>query len=438
LINRIYLILAAIFVAFFLYLSSVNKNTFYVGLGSNGWEAPVVLVVFIAFLLGLALPYLIALVKNTFSLFKNIQENKDIKNLEKADSLLKRAKKAFTFGNRTEGEMFLREALSLKCKSSEPYVLLLEYYIGENDLEKVFALLDNMPASVASDVEVLFYKVKALMAKESFDRAIDVARDIADRENTSELKKLLRDAYIACESWEKAAEVQDGILKMAGKGDKEVEKAVSARLDYELARKMIKSGEEDNALKKFKDIIKRLPEYSQPYVSLGKLYWKKGDKALAREAWNKGYEKTGNIFFLFLYEDYCLKDGEPQKIIEVYSNNLLKDPENAVLTMFFGKLYLRLEMIDEAVEMLNKASELNVDSAYNDMMMGEALFRQCSYREAGEKFKSVLGFTRRILIPFKCRSCGEETFDWCGACSSCGSWDALQVALSKRSKDSGQ
>jgi len=436
--NRIYLILAAIFVAFFLYLSSVNKDTFYLGLGGSGWEAPVVLVVFIAFLLGLALPYFISLIKNTLFLFRNIQENKDKKNLEKATFLLRQAKKSFTLGNKTEGELHLREVLSLKCKSTEPYILLLKYYLEDNDLEKVFALLDNMPPAIASDIEVLFYKVKALMAKNSFDRAIDVARDIAVQENTIDLKKLLRDAYMACESWDKAAEVQDEILKLVGKGDKEVEKARSARLDYELARKLIKSGEEDNAIKKFKDLIKRLPEYSQPYVSLGKLYWKKEEKKLAREIWNKGYEKTGNIFFLFLFEDYCLKDGEPQKIIDAYSNTLIKEPDNAILTMFFGKLYLRLEMLDEAVTMLNKAYELNVDSTYNDMMMGEALFRQGSYQEAGEKFKSALGFSRRILIPFKCSSCGKETFEWCCTCTSCGAWDALQVSISERNKKPGQ
>lgn len=430
--------MAAVFVAFFLYLSSINKNTFYVGVGSKGWEAPVVLVIFIAFLLGLALPYLVGLIKNTLFLFKNIQDNKDKKNLERAEILLQKAKKAFTFGNKTEGELHLREALSLKSKSTEAYVLLLKYYIDEKDLEKVFALLDNLPPAMASHVEILFYKVKALMAKESYDRAIDVARDIAARENTVELKKLLRDAYIACESWEKAIEVQEEILKMAGKSEKEAEKASSARLEYELARKMIKSGEEDNAIKKLKDLIKKLPEYTQPYVSLGKLYWKKGDKNLAQETWNRGYEKTGNIFFLFLFEDYCLKDGEPQKIIDVYSNALNKDPENAVLTMFFGKLYLRLEMMEEAVEMLNKASELNVDSTYNDMMMGEALFRQGSYREAGQKFKSAMGFTRRILIPFKCRSCGRESFDWCCTCSSCGAWDALRVSLSEKNKERNQ
>lgn len=427
--------MAALFVAFFLYLSSVNKSTFYIGVGSNGWEAPVVLVIFIAFLLGLALPYVIAFVKNTLFLFKNLQENKDKKNLERADVLLKKAKKAFTFGNKTEGEVLLREALSLRSKSAEPYLLLLKYYLEEKDLEKVFALLDNLPPSIASDVEVLFYKVKALMSKESFDRAIDVARDISSRENTVELKKLLRDAYIACESWEKAAEVQEEILKMAGKGEKEVEKATSARLDYELARKMIKAGEEDNAIKKFKDLIKKLPEYSQPYVSLGKLYWKMDEKKLAQEIWNKGYEKTQNIFFLFLFEDYCLNDGEPQKIIDAYSNSLAKDPENAVLTMFFGKLYLRLEMIDEATQMLNKAAELNVDSTYNDIMIGESLFRQGSYQEAGEKFKSALGFSRRILIPFKCSSCGRETFEWCCTCSSCGAWDALRVSLSEKNKE---
>ena len=91
-------------------------------------------------------------------------------------------------------------------------------------------------------------------------------------------------------------------------------------------------------------------------------------------------------------------------------------------------------MMDEAIESLNKAREIDAKLPYIDKMMGEAYFRKGEFKKAADKFKEALGFKRRILIPLVCKVCGSETNEWDGACPSCGAWESLHVTTEMRDK----
>ena len=427
-ISRIYLAAAAVIVAFFLYLSSINKEKVFIGAGGSGWEVPVILLLFLTFLAGFMVCYLVSAAKKAKSYITALKGARDKKVLEKAEGLLARARKAFLLGDSTEGELLLRDCISSPYKTSDPYVMLLQHYLDEGSVEKAFEIIDRIPPALSKEMPILFYKAKVLLSKESYSRAIDILKELDAMEGSLETKRLMRDAYMMSGSWDKASDLQEEILKIAGKGSREVEAANAARIGQELAKKASKDGKEAEAVKMLKDIVKKWPASIKPYVTLGKLYWKKGDKKSAEDIWNKGYEKSGNFIFVFLLEDYFLTEGEPQRIIEIYKDLIARDSGNAALHLFLGKLYLRLEMLDEGIEMLNKAKELDDKMPHIERMLGEAYFRKGEYKVAAEQFKSVLGFKRKIMIPFVCRSCKGETFEWDALCPHCGEWETLHLS----------
>jgi tetratricopeptide (TPR) repeat protein len=131
-------------------------------------------------------------------------------------------------------------------------------------------------------------------------------------------------------------------------------------------------------------------------------------------------------------EDFYLKEEQPQEIIEVYKGLILEEPGNARLHLFLGKLYLRLEMRDDATERFEKAQELGLESPYLSNLLGEVAYRTGNFEEAASRFKEAMGLKRRILIPFICTSCGDESNDWHGTCPECGEWDKLQIAVATR------
>ncbi|MDT8317735.1 MAG: tetratricopeptide repeat protein [bacterium] len=435
-ISKINLILAALVVAFFLYLSSINKGTVHIGAGSSGWEAPVVLLLFLTFLTGFLASYLITAFKNAKIYLGNVKLSREKKAFDRLEALLGRAKLAILFGNLTEGELILKDCISSFDADARPYLMLLDIYMKEGDVEKAFAIIDNIPPALIGNGELLFYKAKNLMAKGSFERAIDILKDINASHGSIDTKRLLRDAYIEAALFEDASTLQAEILKLAGKTDLDRESSISIQLRYELARKAIKSGRDADGIKMLKELIKKWPESAQPYVALGKLYWKKGEKKSAEESWEKGYSKTSNMIFVFLMEDCYLKENEPQKVIGLYKDLIAREPGNNLMHLFLGKIYLRLEMIDEALEKFEKAGELGLDCPELELMIGEAYFRKERFKDASERFKTAIGYNRRITIPFVCKGCGEKTTEWTGACSSCGEWDSLHVAIAAKAGDS--
>ncbi len=429
-IFRLYLIIAAALVTFFLYLSSLNHDTVVIRFsGATSLETPLIPLIFIAFISGVAAFYLYSITKNAKRYLSERKVEKDKREADAANDRLLEAKKVLLLDGWTEAEKQLSALIATSFPSIDPYLLLVKGYLETGDSEKAFSVIDALPFEFQHETEVLLYKAKMLLKKGSFDRGIDTLKLLDEKEKAVGIKALLRDAYIEAELWEEANTVQSQIAKGRKKGAPDDDEECQVRIGYELARKKMKEGQEDEAIKKLKELTKKWAGHVQPYVALGKLYWKKGDKKLAETTWIKGYEKTKNLISIFIMEDYYLKDEDPQQIIETYRNLISVNPERGELHFFLGKLYLRLEMLEDALEKLQKAMELEFHTPYLPRLMGEARFRQSDYQPAAEHFKEAIGFKRQTLIPFHCNSCGHDSKDWHYACPHCNGWETLKISL---------
>lgn len=434
LIFRLYLVAAAVLVVFFLYLSSLNHETVTIRLsGGSSFETPLIPIIFIAFLGGYLLSYLAGLLKQAGNYLEHLKSSKRNKTIETSAALLDRAKRAILLNNWEKGEELLKRCISTPFINPEPYVLLLGRYIEKGDLGSAFSILDSIPAEYRNNLEILLYKAKALIAKRSTERACDVLEMISETDNSIETRRFLRNAYIDLSMWEKASEFQNEIIREANNADAEIESEYSVRIGYQIAKNMMKKGHDEEAVKKLNELIKKWPDFSQPHISLGKLHWKKGNKELASKVWEKGYNRTKNMIFLFILEDYHLKDEDPQGIIEAYKNYINREPGNPLLHLFIGKLYLRLEMLDEAIESFKKTEELELSSSFLYRLIGESQFRKGFYKQAADNFKDALKIKRKILVPFVCKSCKGETDEWEALCPHCRSWETLEVALESES-----
>jgi predicted ATP-dependent serine protease len=48
--------------------------------------------------------------------------------------------------------------------------------------------------------------------------------------------------------------------------------------------------------------------------------------------------------------------------------------------------------------------------------------------EAVDELKKALGFRKRVIVPYACTHCRDESVEWSGRCRSCGLWNTY-VAL---------
>ncbi len=97
-----------------------------------------------------------------------------------------------------------------------------------------------------------------------------------------------------------------------------------------------------------------------------------------------------------------------------------------------AKLYYRLEMIDEALDMLKgcDAAE-NYPSLYG--LLGELYLRRERFEKAARAFRKAIDVQPWRLF-YCCGSCGHLASDWAGRCSGCGLWNTYSFDLYGRTR----
>jgi tetratricopeptide (TPR) repeat protein len=245
----------------------------------------------------------------------------------------------------------------------------------------------------------------------------------------------LRDLYVRLNRWEEAHAVQERIL--AGNlnvEEKQQQQAWLEGIKYEQGHRLLEQGHRERARRYFRGCIKLNKNFIPAYVGLGEALEAEGRAQEAAKIWEKAYEVTSNIVLLHRLEDFYLSQDQPSEILRVYQEAIRRDPNNQVLQFYLGKLYYRLEMMDEAFDVLAgmDLGEDRMPDLYK--ILGNLYLRKGDLQAAVEEFKKALNLRKRVLIPYYCPPCDFHTIQWTGRCPRCGRWNSF-VALPIRKKE---
>lgn len=277
------------------------------------------------------------------------------------------------------------------------------------------------------NVEVLLALAKDLEEAQRPEEAIQVLVDIlkVDSLNLTALT-WARDLYLKLNRWEEAHEAQERIMRMSlSPEESEREKTLYLGIKYELGRLYLDKGMRDQARKYFKGTIRLDRHFLPGYIGLGEASIQEGKLAHAAELWEKAYHLTSHIILLHRLEDLFLDRGEPEKIIRIYQEAVAKSPSDRVLRFYLGKLYYRLEMLDDAFEVLGSIDVS--DERFPDLykLMGNLYLRQGDLKAAVEEFKKALNLKKRVVVPYYCPICDYHSLQWSGRCPRCGQWNTF-------------
>jgi lipopolysaccharide biosynthesis regulator YciM len=100
-----------------------------------------------------------------------------------------------------------------------------------------------------------------------------------------------------------------------------------------------------------------------------------------------------------------------------------------VIRFFLGKLYYRLEMIDDAFEIL--ASVDTGGSAYPELhlLMGNLYLKRQQTERAVREFSKALHIKTALKLLYCCKECGFTSSEWSGRCEGCRRWNTYQFNL---------
>lgn len=381
------------------------------------------------FLLSMAFGGLIVIlgvgVKETKNLFLNWRDARQQKKEEKIQDLYTQAVNAFFAKRYQDATTLFEKILGINPGHVNALLRLGTIFRGEKNYTEAIRLHRKAKVLEENNKEVLLALGWDYEQAQRYDEAVLALRDVLalDRSNLTALFRL-RDLLNHLERWEEAHDLQEEILKSPiGESDKKRELSLFLGIKYELGCLLSQRGEGDKARNFFKEANKLDPSFLPPYLGLAELLINEEKFQNAADLLRKAYEITKNIILLHHLEKLFLDLNSPEKIIRTYQDILQQNPDDKVLRFYMGKLYYRLEMVDDAYDTLAELE--STDERFPDLhkILGNLYMRRGQLDCAVEEFRKALNLRKMVLIPYYCPQCDFHTTEWSGRCKRCGRWD---------------
>jgi lipopolysaccharide biosynthesis regulator YciM len=230
--------------------------------------------------------------------------------------------------------------------------------------------------------------------------------------------------------WDDLVYLQKSILKHEhGEKDKKREGQNLIGYKYEYGRYSIESNQLEKAKKAFKTVLRLEKDFLPAILGLAEVMLTEGDSEEAVNLLEKSYENTHSTILLARLEDLLISMEEPSRLISIYKNSISKNPNNPVIKFFLGKLFYRLEMVDDAFEVLTGIDTGGV--LYPDLhqLVGNLYMRKNQCEKAVQEFRKAVDIKLSLRLPYCCKQCGYIADEWSGRCPDCKHWSTYHFNL---------
>ncbi len=425
------LLIVILFLAFFIYFSGLNPHEitlFY--LPDQQVTFPAAIIVVACILLGLVLGYIVHLYGATSHWARNRKRIRTEKKTREVSTLYREGIDRLMSGDQKKARSLLQKTLEKDPSRMEAYIALASLHEQEGRHQESINLLLQARKREPANLEILFKLASVYESAGRDEEATQIYGDILSIESGNrKALRALRDLGLRNSQWLEAHELQKRILKADSGGEREPEeKRLALYLRYETAREMFEAGETDKALSEFRDIAKEARDFAPVRVSLGDVHRRQNRNEEAAQVWKEGYNDLGKSIFLSRLEDLYLNEEDPATLLSFFRSTLAEKRDDLLLRLYFARLCLRLEMVDEALEQLAEIESTGADFPQLHLLQAEAHRRRNRMDESIEEYKKVLGIDAQLRFKYACEGCGETSIEWRSRCPSCGTWGSFSLA----------
>ncbi|HKQ60153.1 MAG TPA: tetratricopeptide repeat protein [Candidatus Polarisedimenticolaceae bacterium] len=299
-------------------------------------------------------------------------------------------------GRFAEAIEYHRKAHHLKEDSTQPLYALVEDYEAQGNMERARAVLGRILAINKNSVAA-WRKLRALLMKE--------------------------------QNWDKALEAHERVEKLADpqSAHDAADRRFGTGIRYEMATTRLAAGKTREAISALRRLIKEQPQFIPAHVELGEALRAEGQEADAVQAWRAGFEMTGSPTFLTALEEHFLQREQPLAAIEALKDLLAQSRKDTLPRFYLGKLYFRLEMLDDAFAVLSSLEGRASYAPTLHYLLGRIRERRNNFREAVRDYRKVIKELDLVGLEYRCRACGATAVEWTPRCSVCGEWNHVEV-----------
>lgn len=430
--SRIILFLLVIVIGAFFYLHTINPVEVSITVTKDLiYTMPVTVLIFFGFFAGVTLAVVNSLFVDARRVIKDIRVRREKKQREQSEVNYRMGTGELLRGNPEKALQHFERALAANPEDIDILLCLARANMETKRPEEAMRVLEAGLLKDPGNMEVLSAVAKdSLVIGDSY-KAAKTFKDMLEIDPSNPFALTgLRDLRIEEGEWEEAAALQKRLVSRGRNGkDLVKERGLLTGLLYESAAKFMAEGDLDAAEDKANEALKTDDAFIPAHVLLGDLYLMREKPADALKRWEKAFDKHNEVALFLRLEDTHLKASDPRKILDKYEKAIARSPGDINLRLLLSRLYLRLEMVDDAIDELERLGSEGEEGFYHRILLGEAYSRREQGSKSAALFKSALGLDKEIPPPFQCSSCNHSVLDWQPRCQDCKSWNTLRMSV---------
>ncbi len=313
------------------------------------------------------------------------------------NALLKAGEILASMGKYPDAIAYHQRALQVRPADTRPLYSLANDFASQGDLDKAKAILQKIV-------------------------------EIRPRAAVSASRRL-RELYMREGDWARALEVHHRIEKLneKRKTPDPREAKIGIGIRYQLAMKHLEDDKNKVALNLFQKILKEDALFIPAYIRVGEILRELGDDDEAAATWNRGFDQTGSPIFLTILEEHYLDREQPIEAIEALKSCVARARNDILPRFFLGKLFFRLEMLDDAHSTLKTLEGRASYAPTLHYLIGRINERRANFRAAAEEFRKVIRHLELVKLQYRCHSCQNRLPEWSDRCPRCEDWNAVEI-----------
>lgn len=424
-----------VFAVGFLYFWGINPGDITVFLTNDiSYTLPAAIMLVCVLLIGLLIGNGLHFLSAFFYSFRHWRGGRRLKKAEEVDSIYRSGVGRLLSGDLKKARTLLKKALDRDPSRIDGHLALASVALQEGNTEEGIQLLQKARKLDPKGLEVLFKLATTYEECGRREEAMGIYKELlASEADNRKAMRALRDIQMDLGNWQDALELQKKILKTSKSGVKaDTEKQILLQLRYEVARSSLENGDRDQAIEVCRDIIKRDANCTPARVTLGDAYHQAGRDADAIKVYQDGYKALKRSVFLARLEDLYINAEDPAALLAFYRSQMQVDNKDLLLKLYLGRLCLRLEMVDEAMQHLTDLETSGVDFTKLHLLLAEAQRRRNNIDEAVVEYQKALSIDSHLLLGFVCSACGARSTEWHSRCPECKAWDSFSLPERKQ------
>lgn len=399
----------------------------------NVYETPTIALVLLSGAIGALVMLIVFVVRDTKKFVDNWQHQKKQKKEEKIQELYSKALNyLISHHNKKDAENLFKEILKEDPGHINALLQLGNIAVSEENFSEAAEYYQRARELNPQNIEVLFALVRLMEKSNRLTDALRYIEEILDidDENLSALYKK-REILERLERWDDLVFVQKKIFKNEhSEKDKNRERRILVGYKYEYGRYSLENGELEKAKKAFRTVLRLEKDFIPAILGLAEVLLREGEAEEAINLLEKSFEQKSSLIVLSRLEDMLINVGEPSRLIRIYKNTISRRPQDYILKFLLGKLFYRLEMIDDAFDTLASVDIAGISSPELHKLMGNIYIKRSQIDKAVEEFKKALDTNRCVeSLSYVCEVCGYKSTEWSGRCSGCKMWGTYQLDI---------